>query len=103
MGSLDCLTTLVGTLYFGTSELNPLIAMLLNSNVSAFVFVKLGVTVAVAAIFLLAYRVLLSSAEKETKSFKVANRILNGAYYGISIFLVAVVTNNVIVLVQVMW
>jgi hypothetical protein len=103
MGSLDCLTTIVGTLYFGTSELNPLIAFLLNSNISAFVVVKLGVTFAVAIIFILAEKALLSSSEKGTKSFKIAHRLLNGAYYGIIIFLVAVVTNNVVVLIQVAW
>ena len=45
LGSMDCLTTVVGTLYFGTLELNPLIAWLVNTNLPAFVAIKLAVTV----------------------------------------------------------
>ncbi len=59
MGSLDCLTTVVGSLYFGARELNPLIVGLVNSNLPAFVVIKLVVTVCMGAIFVFAEKNLL--------------------------------------------
>jgi len=100
MGSIDCLTTVVGTLYFGTQELNPLIADLVNSNLPAFVVIKLAVTVSVGVVFILAERTLLRSANINDRSFRVAHRTLRVACFGIVVFLFLVVINNVIVLLR---
>ncbi|MCW3999832.1 MAG: DUF5658 family protein [Candidatus Bathyarchaeota archaeon] len=98
---MDCLTTVVGTVFFGTKELNPLIAGLVESNITLFVVVKLTATVAVGIIFALAERMLMQSHEqKEDPSFRMANNILRGAYVVISGFLGFVVINNVLVLLQ---
>ena len=72
MGSMDCLTTVIGTLYYGTRELNPVLAGLVNSNISAFVVLKLTVTVAVGLIFILAQKTLMKSPDKNSASFKIA-------------------------------
>ncbi len=100
MGTMDCATTVVGTLYFGTRELNPLIADLVHTNILAFVVVKLAVTVSVGVIFVVAERTLMRSATQEDRSFRIAQNILRASYVGIILFLTVVVANNIIVLLQ---
>ena len=100
MGSMDCLTTIVGTLYFGTLELNPLVAGLLASNLPGFVILKLGVSFLVGGIFVLAEKALYSSDNKVDRSFHIAKNTLKAAYIGIALFLALVVTNNVLVLLR---
>lgn len=56
LGSLDCLTTVIGTLYFDTQELNPLIAGIVHTNIPAFIILKLSITIAVGLIFILAQK-----------------------------------------------
>jgi len=36
MGSIDCLTTVIGVLYFGAAELNPLMTGIVSTNIAAF-------------------------------------------------------------------
>jgi hypothetical protein len=103
MGSMDCLTTVIGTLYFGTVELNPLIAGLVSTSLPAFVIIKLTVTVCVGLIFVLVDKTIWESADKDYKSFKTAQKILKIAYIGIILFLVIVVANNIFVLIKVLW
>ena len=100
MGSMDCLTTVIGTLYFGTQELNPLIAELVYTNLPAFVVIKLAVTVAVGVIFVIAEKTLMKHPSKDDRSFRIARNTLKATYIGLSVFLVAVVTNNVLVLLS---
>jgi len=103
MGSMDCLTTVIGTLYFGTVELNPLIAGLVSTSIPAFVIIKLTVTVCVGLIFVLVDKTILESADKDYKSFKTAHKILKIAYIGIILFLVIAVASNIFVLIKVLW
>jgi len=44
MGSIDCLTTVVGVLYFRAKkvELNPIIAGIVNTSLPAFVYFEVG-------------------------------------------------------------
>ena len=100
LGSLDCLTTFIGTMYFGTRELNPIIAGLVNTNLSAFMIVKLTVTVVVALIFIFAQKTLMQTKEKDSKSFKIVFKIVKYAYFGIVMFLAVVVINNILILAQ---
>jgi hypothetical protein len=102
MGSMDCLTTVIGTVYFGTQELNPLIAGLVNTNLLAFIIVKLAVTFSVGIIFVLAEKALNNPNNPHDKSFKVAYVTLRVASVGIVVFLSLVVLNNVIVLLRIM-
>jgi hypothetical protein len=100
MGSMDCLTTVIGSLYFGTQELNPIVAGLLEANVPAFVFVKLGITIAVGLAFIWAERTLTQTGVIHDRSFKVAYTTLKVASVGIVMFLLIVVVNNVLVLLR---
>ena len=36
MGSIDAITTVIGVLYFGASELNPFMTGIVNTNIAAF-------------------------------------------------------------------
>ena len=100
MGSMDCLTTVIGVLYFGTVELNPLIAGLVNSNIGIFVVIKLSVTVMAAIVFILAERMLSKLPDHTSKSFLNTQKVLKIAYIGIVLFLVIVVANNILVILR---
>ena len=102
MGSMDCLTTVIGSLYFGTRELNPVLAGLVNSNIPAFVALKLTVTISVGLIFILAQKTLMKTPNKNSASFKIALRILKIAYFSIVLFLAIVVANNLLVLFNIL-
>jgi hypothetical protein len=65
MGSLDCLTTVIGTMYLGAHELNPLIAGLVNTDIAAFVVLKLTATIGVGALFIIAQKTLMKTADKK--------------------------------------
>ncbi len=102
MGSMDCLTTVIGTLYFGTVELNPLIATLVNTNLPAFVVIKLTVTVSVGLIFVLAENTLIKTLNKTTKAFRMTHNILKIVFTGTIFFLVIVVANNIFVIIKIL-
>jgi len=102
MGSMDCLTTVIGTIYYGTQELNPLISGLVHSNLPAFIVLKLAITVSVGIIFILAERALKSTENVNDRSFKVAFITLRVVSVGIVLFLFIVVLNNIIVLLRLM-
>ena len=101
-GFLRLLNHVIGTLYYGTVEPNPIIAGLVSTNLPAFVIIKLTVTVCVGLIFVLVDKKILESADKDCESFKTANKILKMAYIGIILFLVIVVANNIFVLIKVL-
>ncbi len=100
MGSMDCLTTVVGALFFGTQELNPFLAGLVSSNLSGFVIVKLTVTVVVGLIFVLARKILMRVFDPSSNSFKIALKTLRIAYFTIVLFTAVVVVNNILVLLH---
>jgi hypothetical protein len=89
----------VGTSFFGTQELNPLIANMVQNNLPMFVGVKLAATVTVGAIFILTEKWLMHENQKD-HSFRVSYNILRGAYVAMNSFLVLVVVNNILVLAQ---
>ena len=101
MGSLDCLTTVIGTVYFGTQELNPLIAGLVSSDIFAFVILKMAVTMSVGLIFVFAEKTLMQSSDKACRSFRLTFFTLKAAYFGIILFLAVVVINNILVLLRI--
>ncbi len=102
LGTMDCLTTVIGTLYYGTRELNPILAGLVSSSLPAFVIVKLTVTVFVGLIFILAQKTLMKSSNKNSSSFKIVIQILRIAYFSIILFLAIVVANNLLVLFNIL-
>ncbi len=98
MGSMDCLTTVIGILYFGAVELNPLIAGVVSTNIPAFVVLKMTTTVFVCLIFVQAEKILMKTEDKNCKAFTCTNKLLKIAYVGVILFLVVVVVNNLMVL-----
>jgi len=100
MGSMDCLTTVIGTLFFGAQEFNPVIAGLVSSNLGGFVALKLSMTVAIGVIFILAQKTLMRAHDQKSASFNFAVRMLKTAYFAIVLFFAIVVANNVLVILH---
>ena len=100
MGSMDCVTTVIGILYFGAVELNPFISGIVSTNLPAFVALKLTSTVFVCLIFVQAEKILLKTKDKTTKAFTWTRRLLKVAYAGVIVFLIVTVANNAIVLMN---
>ncbi len=90
IGTIDWLTTLVGIVFFGASETNPLLANLTQSNMVLFSVVKL---IAVTLTGLIFYK-----AETQTrltnKISPFAKKFLNAGYLTSLLMLSAVVINN---------
>ncbi len=99
MGSMDCLTTVIGIAYFGAIECNPLMSGIISINLPAFVALKLITTAVVCLIFIQAEKILMKTQNKNTRAFATTKRILRVAFVGTIAFLAIVVTNNLIVLV----
>ncbi len=97
MGTIDCVTTVIGTSYFGAIESNPVMATVVG-NIPLFMALKLTATVCIAGTYVLANKILHSTKDQTTKSFRVGSKIMKGAYGGLIVFLVAVVANNFLVL-----
>jgi hypothetical protein len=98
MGSMDCITTVIGILYFGAVELNPFIAGVISTNLPAFIILKLTTTLFVCLIFVQAEKILMKTQNKNTKAFTWTHKLLKVAYAGVIAFLVVVVANNLVVL-----
>src|SRR5271169_4772797 len=98
LGSIDCITTVVGVMYFGASELNPFMTGSVNSSVIGFLILKISATLLIGFTYIYAKRTLNKEMDKNTKAFKVSCKVMKGAYAGIMIFLIFTVINNLIVL-----
>jgi hypothetical protein len=97
MGTIDCITTVIGLLYFGAVELNPLMAAVVG-NIPLFLVLKLSATCCIAGTYVLARKILSSASDKTTKSFRYSSTLIKAAYIGLVTFLIATVINNLIVL-----
>ena len=100
VGSLDCITTVIGILYFGAVECNPFLAGMVSTNLPAFIILKSVTTVFVGLIFYQADKILMKTQDKHSKAFKWTRHLLKAAYVGIVVFLVVVVANNITVLAR---
>jgi membrane protein DedA with SNARE-associated domain len=98
MGSIDCLTTVVGVLYSGAKELNPFMAGIVRTNIGAFLAVKIAATVLIAFTYILANKALIKTQNKGSKSFKYSYKVLIVGYVGIMVFMIIVVANNLLIL-----
>jgi Domain of unknown function (DUF5658) len=99
MGVIDCVTTVVGVLYHGNTELNPFMTRIVNTNIGAFLIVKLAATMIAAVSFVIANKTLLKTQNKGTKTFIYSSRLIKIASVGLLVFLAIVVTNNLLVLI----
>ena len=98
MGTLDCITTVIGILYHGDTELNPFLTGIASTNIGAFLFVKLAATMLAAASFIIANKTLMKTQNKGTKTFIYSSKLIKIASAGLIVFLAIVVTNNLLVL-----
>ncbi len=98
LGSIDCITTVIGVLYFGAVELNPFLTGIVSTSIVAFLALKISATFLIGFTYIFAKRTLNKTQNKESKSFKYSNRLMKVAYAGLMGFLVIVVINNLIVL-----
>ena len=98
MGSLDCVTTVIGILYFGAVELNPLLSGIVSTDIAGFVVLKLATTIFVCLIFIEAEKILMHTANRKTRTFAWTKNLLKVSTAGVIIFLGVVVANNFIVL-----
>lgn len=97
MGTIDCITTVIGVLYFGAIEVNPLLAGIMH-NIPLFMVIKLSATLCIGGTYILANKLLHQAPDKTTKAFKYSNIIMKAAYVGVILFLSLVVINNFAVL-----
>jgi uncharacterized membrane-anchored protein len=97
MGTIDCVTTVIGITFRGATELNPLLSLVV-SNIPAFMVLKLSATLCIAGTYILANKMLNKASDKTTKSFKYSSYGMKVAYVGLVIFLAVVVINNFSVL-----
>ena len=98
MGIIDCITTIIGVLYSGAVELNPLLSGIVSTNIGAFLVIKLAATMIVPLSFVLAYRILIKTQNKQTKSYVYSSLLLKISSVGLLVFLTIVVMNNLLVL-----
>jgi hypothetical protein len=98
LGTIDAITTVVGVLYFGAAEINPLMTGIVNTNIIAFLVLKVSATLLIGFTYVLAKRTLIKTFNKETRFFKISNRLFNIAYAGLTLFLIITVINNFSVL-----
>jgi hypothetical protein len=100
MGSIDALTTIIGVLHYGASELNPLLAGIVHTNIFAFVVLKLAATFFIGVTYIVARRMLNQTQDKTSKSYHYSNLFTKVAYAGVILFLAIVITNNFFVLLS---
>ena len=98
MGCIDCITTVIGILFHGATELNPLMAGIVSTNIGAFLIVKLAATMIAASSFVIANKTLMSTQNKGTRTFIVSSKLIKIASVGLLVFLAIVVANNLLVL-----
>ncbi|HSQ49303.1 MAG TPA: DUF5658 family protein [Candidatus Deferrimicrobiaceae bacterium] len=98
MGTMDCLTTVIGVIYFGAAELNPVLSGVVHSSIFAFMVLKLTATFCTAGTYILAKKMLNKTEDKTTKSFRFTNMFVKSAYTGLVVFLLMVVANNLVVM-----
>jgi len=100
MGTIDCITTVVGVLYNGAKELNPLMAGIVSSNIGIFLILKIGSTILIATTYIAASRILMGMPNKNGRSFTISFKLLRYAYAGLVVFLAITVANNLLILIR---
>jgi hypothetical protein len=98
MGTMDCVTTVIGVLFYGATETNPMLVGVVNSNIAVFTVLKLTATFCIAGTYILAKRMLDRTVDKSTRSYRYGNTFVKAAYAGLVLFLIAVVVNNFLIL-----
>jgi hypothetical protein len=92
IGFLDWLTTVIGVLFFGATEINPMFVELTKSSMVLFSAVKLS------AVFFAGFTLYKAGAicRPIANDWHFTGRFLDGGYLLTLLALTAVVTNNII-------
>jgi hypothetical protein len=98
MGVLDCITTVVGILFFGAFEKNPFMASLIQTNLSVFIVTKLAATAFVCFSLIQADRFIGKIKDKTGRAFRYSNRLFKGTFFCLIGFAAVTVANNSIVI-----
>jgi hypothetical protein len=98
LGTIDCVTTVIGVLYSGAVELNPFMTRIVSTNIAAFMVVKLFATFLIGVTYMTAKIVLNKTQNKETRTFRYSKNIMKLAYSGLVVFFIMIVGNNFTVL-----
>jgi len=101
MGYADWLITIVGVVYLGAVETNPLFAEMTRTNLAGFTAIKLNATVFMGVLCYLGDRMLLGLKDENGRSFRVSRIILRTGYLITFGFLLATVLNNLIVVANI--
>jgi hypothetical protein len=96
IGLLDLITTLLGVLFFGAVEINPLFSALVQTNILVFVGVKSSVVFVTGFLF---YKGA-SIVEVSIGERKLETRLFEIGYLASMTLLVLIVTNNVLTILQ---
>jgi len=97
IGSLDCITTIIGIAFYGAFEVNPFLVGLV-SNIPVFTIIKLSATLCVGLSYIFASRILSQVRERYSKSFRYTTLLVKGTYAGLAVFLSIIVANNLAVI-----
>jgi hypothetical protein len=98
MGAVDCMTTVIGILYRQATELNPLMAGIVSTNIGAFLIVKLVATMIAALSFAVANKTLMDTQNKGTRTYVYSSKLIKIASAALLFFLSIVIANNLLVL-----
>jgi hypothetical protein len=94
LGVLDWLITMVGILFFGSQEINPLFAGLTQTNLVLFSFVKLSATLLIGFLFYQGGTMVVKQNGCFGGSF-----LFSGYLMSLTV-MTAIVTNNLVALVR---
>ena len=98
MGFLDWLITVLGVLYFGAVEINPLFAGIINSNILVFIGLKLSTVILIGYVFFKGF----ASEKTLGINSNLGKRFIESGYCASLMALTVVVTNNMIAVVRVL-
>jgi hypothetical protein len=98
MGFLDWLTTVLGVLYFGAMEINPLFAGIIGSNILVFSGIKLSTAVLIGFLFYKGYTI----GKMPGINLHLGKLFLGSGYFASLMALTVVVANNIIAVVRVL-
>ena len=96
IGFLDLVTTVAGILFFGATEVNPLLSGLTQTNMAIFIGIKSSTVLLTGFLF---YKGA-SMAEKSLDKSNIGMRILKIGYLLVLLLLTLVVTNNILTIFQ---
>ncbi len=97
LGFIDWMTTVLGVLYFGAVEINPIFAGIVHSNILAFSGIKLSSTVLIGFLFYQGGKI---EKMPRINSF-IGKRFLMSGYIASLLTFSVVVVNNIMAVARI--